>query len=67
MTENSWEDLKEKGNALFKQKRYEDAIVFYNKAIKLNPNVEVLYSNKGTCEKCLKQYKECQIIKNSKK
>ena len=58
MTENSWEDLKEKGNALFKQKRYEDAIVFYNKAIKLNPNVEVLYSNKGTCEKCLKQYKE---------
>ena len=58
MTENSWEDLKEKGNALFKQKRYEDAIAFYNKAIKLNPNVEVLYSNKGTCEKCLKQYKE---------
>ena len=58
MSENSWEDLKEKGNALFKQKRYEDAIVFYNKAIKLNPNVEVLYSNKGTCEKCLKQYKE---------
>ena len=58
MTENSWEDLKEKGNALFKQKRYEDAIVFYNKAIKLNPNIEVLYSNKGTCEKCLKQYKE---------
>ena len=58
MSENSWEDLKEKGNTLFKQKRYEDAIVFYNKAIKLNPNVEVLYSNKGTCEKCLKQYKE---------
>jgi tetratricopeptide (TPR) repeat protein len=58
MSENSWEDLKEKGNALFKQKRYEDAIVFYNKALKLNPNVEVLYSNKGTCEKCLKQYKE---------
>ena len=55
---DSWEDLKEKGNALFKQKRYEDAIAYYNKAIKLNPNQEVLYSNKGTCEKCLKEYKE---------
>ena len=55
---DSWEDLKEKGNALFKQKRYEDAITYYNKAIKLNPNQEVLYSNKGTCEKCLKEYKE---------
>lgn len=55
---DSWEDLKEKGNALFKQKRYEDAISYYNKAIKLNPNQEVLYSNKGTCEKCLKEYKE---------
>ena len=55
---DSWEDLKEKGNALFKQKRYEDAIGYYNKAIKLNPNQEVLYSNKGTCEKCLKEYKE---------
>ena len=55
---DSWEDLKEKGNTLFKQKRYEDAIAYYNKAIKLNPNQEVLYSNKGTCEKCLKEYKE---------
>ena len=65
MTENSWEDLKEKGNALFKQKRYEDAIAFYNKAIKLNPNVEVLYSNRGTCRKCLKQYNDA--IKDYKK
>ena len=58
MSENSWEDLKEKGNSFFKQKRYEDAITFYNKALKLNPKAEVLYSNKGTCEKCLKEYKE---------
>jgi DnaJ family protein C protein 7 len=58
MSENSWEDLKDKGNSFFKQKRYEDAITFYNKALKLNPKAEVLYSNKGTCEKCLKEYKE---------
>jgi len=54
----SWEALKEKGNKLFKDKRYEEAINWYEKAIKLNKNIEVLYSNKGTCEKCLKKYKE---------
>ena len=59
MAENkSWETLKEKGNALFKQQKYEEAINYYEKAIKLNNSIEVLYSNKGTCEKCLKKYKE---------
>ena len=56
--DKSWETLKEKGNALFKEKKYEDAIEYYEKAIKINSSIEVLYSNKGTCEKCLKKYKE---------
>ena len=51
----SWEDLKEKGNSLFKQQKYEDAINYYERAIRLNNSIEVLYSNKGTCEKCLKK------------
>ena len=54
----SWEALKEKGNALFKEKRYEDAIKFYEKALDINSSQEVLYSNKGTCKKCLKEYKD---------
>ena len=54
----SWEALKEKGNALFKEKRYEDAIKFYEKALDINSSIEVLYSNKGTCKKCLKEYKD---------
>ena len=59
MAENkSWEALKEKGNNLFKQQKYEEAINYYERAIKLNNTIEVLYSNKGTCEKCLKKYKE---------
>ena len=53
----SWNDLKEIGNEYFKKKKYEEAIKYYDKAIKLNNTVEVLYSNKGTCEKMLKQYK----------
>ena len=59
MAENkSWEVLKEKGNTLFKEQKYLEAISYYERAIKINSSVEVLYSNKGTCEKCLKKYKE---------
>ena len=58
MSDKSWEALKEKGNILFKEKRYADAIKFYEKALDINPNAEVLFSNKGTCKKCLKEYKE---------
>jgi len=62
---NSWEVLKEKGNALFKQSKYNEAINYYERAIKINNTIEVLYSNKGTCEKMLKNYK--QAIKDYKK
>jgi DnaJ family protein C protein 7 len=66
MAENkSWETLKEKGNALFKQNKYNEAIEYYERAIKINNTIEVLYSNKGTCEKCLKNYR--QAIKDYKK
>ncbi len=57
MSDKSWETLKEKGNALFKQNKYQEAISYYERAIKINDSIEVLYSNKGTCEKCLKEYK----------
>jgi len=66
MAENkSWETLKEKGNTLFKQNKFNEAIEYYERAIKINNTIEVLYSNKGTCEKCLKNYK--QAIKDYKK
>ena len=54
---SSWDALKEKGNQYFKDNNFEKAIEFYNKAIELNGEQEVLYSNKGTCEKCLGEYK----------
>ena len=53
-----WESLKEKGNIFFKSKNCERAIDLYNEAIKLAPDQEVLYSNKGTCLKCLGRLKE---------
>ena len=54
----SWESLKEIGNSFFKQSNFIEAINYYEKAIEINNSIDILYSNKGTCEKCLKKYKE---------
>ena len=59
--DNRWENLKEKGNALFREKKYEEALEYYNKAIKINDRIEVLHSNKGTCLKCLQNYNEAKM------
>ena len=59
--DNGWENLKEKGNALFREKKYEEALEYYNKAIKKNDSIEVLYSNKGTCLKCLQNYNQAKM------
>ena len=63
---NRWEILKEKGNLLFKEGKYEEAISLYSKAIALNNKQEVLFSNRATCQKCLKNYsKSIQDYKRS--
>ena len=48
--DNSWERLKETGNSYFREKKYEEALKYYNKAIEINNGIEVLHSNQGTCE-----------------
>ena len=35
--------------------------IYYKKAILLNDRIEVLYSNKGTCEKCLQHYNQAKL------
>ena len=56
-----WEYYKEIGNRYFRDKNYKEAILNYKKAIDVNNKIDVLYSNKGTCEKCLKNYREALI------
>ena len=56
-----WEYYKEIGNQYFREKKYEEALINYKKAIEVNDQIEVLYSNKGTCEKCLKNYRQALI------
>ena len=57
MTEK-WLQMKELGNAQFKNKNYLQAIDYYTKGINLNSSEPVLYANRATCLKCLEKYKE---------
>ena len=54
----TWLQMKELGNNQFKNKNYSSAIDYYTKGIKYNSSEPVLYSNRGTCYKCLGKYKE---------
>jgi tetratricopeptide (TPR) repeat protein len=41
------ENIKNEANALFKQKKYEEAILMYNKAIELNPAQATFLNNRA--------------------
>ena len=50
------EVLKRRGNELFATRNYDQAIELYNKAIALDPDNAVLYSNRSACYASLKQW-----------
>ncbi|KAG6889473.1 hypothetical protein C0995_001000 [Termitomyces sp. Mi166 len=41
--------LKERGNAAYKERKYNEAAVFYTRAIQVTPNEAVFYSNRAAC------------------
>lgn len=41
------EELKEKGNEAYKQRKFEEALNYYNQAIELNPKNMLLFTNKA--------------------
>jgi len=45
-----WEALKQEGNQLYKQERWGEAMNCYTRAIHLNQEEAVLYSNRALCE-----------------
>ena len=45
--EETQESVFKKGDDYFKQGNYDQAIIYYTKAIELNPNVDVAYYNRG--------------------
>jgi stress-induced-phosphoprotein 1 len=52
----SAKEMKDKGNAAFKHKKYENALNYYSEAIKLDPNDHVLYSNRSVCYYNMKKF-----------
>ncbi|KAG4305239.1 hypothetical protein PORY_001409 [Pneumocystis oryctolagi] len=52
------EDIRQKANILFSEKKYEEAIGMYTEAIALDPNNHVLYSNRSACYASLKNFDE---------
>ena len=57
-TLESAEEEKEKGNACFREGRYEEALVHYNNAIQIDPKNIVYYSNKASALNKLKRFED---------
>jgi len=51
--------LKDKGNQLYKEKRFDEAHAAYDEAISLNPNNMTLLSNKAAVYLTTKKYDDC--------
>mmetsp|Transcript_17128 Transcript_17128/g.17015 ORF Transcript_17128/g.17015 Transcript_17128/m.17015 type:complete len:575 (+) Transcript_17128:2-1726(+) len=49
-------EWKERGNAAFQQKNYQEAIECFTKALEFTPNDHVFYSNRSACYASLEQY-----------
>ena len=49
-------DWKDKGNALVKEKKYKEALDCYTKAIEIDPNDPILYSNRSAMHLNLGEY-----------
>ena len=54
-TAKEWKD---KGNALVKEKKYKDALDCYTKAIEIDPNDPILYSNRSAMHLNLSEFNE---------
>ena len=59
---NSIETIKEKANALFKEKKYEEAIEEYGRVLEFDPSNNkfnsIIYANRALCYQNLNKYKE---------
>ena len=56
LEESVWKQLKEEGNQHYSNKRWTEAMNSYTKAIRINPKVATLYSNRALCELQLSKF-----------
>ena len=57
-------ELKLAGNEFYKQGKYDEAINEYSKAIKVEPNISIYYSNRALCFYKLRDYKNAYFDGN---
>ena len=50
-------EFKQKGNEFFKKAQYEEAIIWYSKAIEKEPSNHAYYSNRSAAKTGMKDYK----------
>ena len=48
----------DRANIFSLEGKYEEAIVYYNKAIELDPNNSAAYNNRGFAKDCLHKYED---------
>ena len=51
-------NLIEKGNLLVKDEKYEEALLFFNKALELDPNDHRIWNQKGIALRSIGRYNE---------
>ena len=52
------EKFKNQGNVFFRQKKYNDAIKMYTKAIEINNNQSTYFSNRARCYQILQNFQQ---------
>lgn len=65
MTTSQSEDLKKEGNAAFSSGKFSEALELFSKAIEIDPENHVLYSNRSAAHASLKDYS--QALEDSEK
>lgn len=53
-----FDELKEKGNACVREKKYSDAVKYYSSALELNPDGHLVYSNRSLAFSKLGQFRD---------
>ncbi len=58
MLKKYWNLSSNKGDALYNLKKYNDAILNYDKSLEIDPNIAYVYNNKGNALRNLNMQKE---------
>ena len=59
------EELKNAGNELYKEGKFDEAMILYSKAIQAKPNISIYYSNRALCYYKMRDFSKAFADSNS--